>query len=155
MSTRQTDLLDEVLEKIEAFIVENPLTEDPPVKIAFDPHRKMEDETFRIFVIPDVYEMNIGGSLKRSKVIALHKTIYITVSFSKKFVGIDDDDIAPWDEVKELMDYREDLCIYLCQQQYTDAELREAELNIIDDPEKNNRQFLSFLTMGFQTSACN
>jgi hypothetical protein len=155
MPTRQTDLLEEVLEKIEYFIDANPLDPSPPVKVAFDPHRRMEDETFRIFVIPDVYEMNVAGSIKRTRVVALHKTIYITISFSKKFVGVDDDDIAPWAEIKELMDYREDLCVFLCQQEFTKAELREAELNIIDDPEKNNRQFLSFLTMGFQTSASN
>jgi hypothetical protein len=153
--TRQTDLLVAVENHIKSYLTANNVTPSPPVRISFDPHRKMEDDIFRIFVIPDVYEVNIGESIKRTKVLSVMSTIYISVSFSKKFTGVDDYDIAPWAEIKPLMDLREDICLHLIRQPYVGAELRDAEINIIDDPEKNNRQFLSFLTMGFQTSACN
>jgi hypothetical protein len=152
MSTRQTDLLTQVKEFIDQYMVDQDIDPPHPVVIAFDPFRKMEDEVFRIFIIPDTYDLNIGASNRRQKVVTLMKTMYITVSFSKKFIGLDDVDIAPWDEVQPLLDLREDLSIHLATRQYVDAELIEAELNVIDEPEKNNRQFLSFLTMGFQSS---
>lgn len=153
MPPRQSDLLVEVETKIKQYITDNEITPAPPVRIAFDPHRQMEDTVFRIFVIPDIYELNIGDSIKRGRIKAVMQMIYISVSFSKKFVGVDDHDIAPWAEIKALMDLREDICLHLATQQYSNAELREADINIIDHPEKDNRQFLSFLTMGFQTSA--
>lgn len=152
MSTRQTDLLVQVKDFIDAYIVDNSITPAHPVVIAFDPFRKMEDDIFRIFVIPDTYDLNIGASNRRQKVITLMKAMYITVSFSKKFEEVDDVDIAPWTEIKPLLDLREDLSIHLATRQYVGAELIEAELNVIDDQEKSNRQFLSFLTMGFQSS---
>lgn len=154
MPPRQSDLLVEVEAKIKQYIIDEEITPAPPVRIAFDPHRQMEDSVFRIFVIPDIYELNIGDSIRRNRVRSVMQMIYISVSFSKKFVGVDDHDIAPWAEIKSLMDIREDICLHLAVQQYTNAELTEAEINIIDHPEKDNRQFLSFLTMGFQTSAC-
>ena len=152
MSTRQTDLLTQVKDFIETYIVDQDIDPAHPVVIAFDPFRKMEDEVFRIFVIPDTYDMNLGASNRRDRVITLMKTMYVTVSFSKKFIGLDDVDIAPWEEIQPLLDLREDICTHLVTRKYDGAELIEAELNVIDDPEKNNRQFLSFLTMGFQAS---
>lgn len=89
-------------------------------KTVLDPVHMFEKEQKGLYIVPVVAQYSRQASLGRQKIISLAKQPFIAICLSTRvqepdFTGLD---IASWEEVKKVLDLREEVDEYILKQDW-------------------------------------
>lgn len=85
---------------------------------ALDPMTKLEQAQIGIYVAPITTEYNVGESNRRQKIISLTKAPRVGVFIFTICNTSDSMDIGKWDEVKQILNFREYLELQIAKQDW-------------------------------------
>ena len=112
---------------------------------------------FKVLVVPELIQYNIGEDNTREKVKTLSKIKYISVLVGKTFTSKTDiNQAATWDETKDISDARERIEDLLVTTNYFPQKLTlvEVESQPIDEQELDRRNFNAVTSFGFENIEC-
>lgn len=122
---------------------------------ALDPDLMFESGQDGLYIIPSVTLYNRASSRGRQKIVQLHKGPSVAVCLALKFQGKDTEgiDVANWNEVKKVLDLREDIDKYLLTYQW-DYNIEDILAEPPQEIPLKHRWFLSVTEIQFEGFAC-
>lgn len=123
-------------------------------RIALDPSTMFSDGTRGLWVSPVVTNYLLNDSSKRGvNIISVHKTAIISVILSIPFNTFKENDVGTWEEVKKVLDLRENIDSYILKHVWAQP-LKEIVAEPPIEIELNQRWFLSITEFTFEGMAC-
>ena len=145
----QTVIIEGLVVDINAFLVSKSLS---PIAVAhLAPQEALLSDTTIMYVVPDMYDLNLDLSTRRKHIVSLNHTKYVSVVYGQSYSELTDNiDIGPWAESKASLDLMEDLMMTLVKKDYSPLKVASVEFVRVDDTAIAHRRFLSSISIGFQ-----
>jgi hypothetical protein len=110
----------------------------------------------KVILSPELNQYNIEASPGRGgRKININVTKYVHLIIGKNFESLaDTNDIAPWDELKQLLDIRELIELFMIRNQPLGVQLTSVEAQPVDEQQLDYRNFNTITSFGYEASEC-
>lgn len=119
-----------------------------------DPEVVMTTTKKRLFVLPLVTNYGDDSTLKRGRVQTVQANLQLSVTLIIPFQEFSKTDVAPWDEVKKILELREKLDLFVIRTIWPDYDFVSADPQPPVEIEMQQRNFLSSTEFTFTTQVC-
>lgn len=119
-----------------------------------DPETVMASKEKRLFVMPLFTSYNEEGTLKRGRVQTTQANLQLSVTLLIPFQEFSKSDVAPWDEVKKILELREKLDLFVIRTKWGDYDFVSADPQPPVEIEMQQRNFLSSTEFIFSAQVC-
>lgn len=112
----------------------------------------------KVLVVPELNQYLTNESNSREWVKNLQITKYLSIIVAYTFETQSyNDTIAPWNEIKFILDVREKIELFLISQSYNDIKLliTDIESQPVNEQELDRRNFNAITSFGFDQQLCN
>jgi len=109
----------------------------------------------QVLVVPDTCAYNLETISSRRRVITTECVKTLVIMVAKGFVGLStENDVAPWTEVKELLNIRERISQYLLATPLEPLKIVGIEEVAVDELEIDHRNFMAMTQISYQVIQC-
>lgn len=123
--------------------------------VAVDWVNALKQPGIQVIISPELNQYTIENSSGRKRIITLDTTKYVHLIIGKTFESLPDtDDIAPWNELKQIIDLREDLELLLISNWPPGTQLINVETQPIDEQQLDYRNFNALTSFGYTVPSC-
>ena len=123
--------------------------------VAIDWVNALKQPGIQVIISPELNQYTIDNSAGRKRIITLDTIKYIHLIIGKTFESLPNtDDVAPWDELKQIIDLREDLESLLIGNWPLGTQLVDVETQPIDEQQLDYRNFNALTSFGYQVPKC-
>jgi len=111
--------------------------------------------TLQVLVVPEMVQYNLESAGHRKRFVNLSTMKFVSIMVGKGFSSLPtDDDVAPWDECKEMVNIRERITQFVIANPIPGISLQDIEEIPIDELELNHRNFLAMNQLGYEIVQC-
>lgn len=115
----------------------------------------LKKTSLQVLVVPEMVQYGIEAAGHRRRFVNLSAMKYVSIMVGRGFNSLPtNDDIAPWEECKQLVDVRERITQFIIANPIEGASLQEIEEIPVDELELNHRNFLAMNQLGYEIIQC-
>lgn len=152
-------LLTEIAEAIAELLNSSPESwtqeEGIVARVTLDWSTCLKRTSLQVLVVPEMVQYNIEGAGHRKSFVNVPVLKFVSIMVGKGFSSLPiNDDVAPWDECKELVNIRERITQFIIANPIPGISLQDIEEIPIDELELNHRNFLAMNQLGYEIVQC-
>jgi hypothetical protein len=111
--------------------------------------------TLQVLVVPEMVQYNLESAGHRKRFVNVPALKFVSIMVGKGFNSLPtDDDVAPWEECKEMVNIRERITQFIIANPIAGISLQDIEEIPIDELELNHRNFLAMNQLGYEIIQC-
>lgn len=124
--------------------------------VAVDWVNVLKQPGIQIIISPELNQYTIESSSGRKRIISVDTIKFLHLIIGKTFESLpNNDDVAPWEELKQICDIREDLEMLLISNWPPGTQLLSVETQPIDEQQLDYRNFNALTSFGYSVQSCN
>ena len=119
-----------------------------------DPEVVRQSSTKRLLVMPLFTDLNMDGTLRRGRMQSIQPVLNLSLTLLIPFEEFSTKDVTHWNEVKNVLDLRERLDLFIMRTVWGEYNLNSVNPMPPVEIELNQRNFLSSTEFTFSTQIC-
>ena len=124
-------------------------------RVTLDWSTCLKKTSLQVLVVPEMVQYNVESAGHRSRFVNMSSMKFISIMVGKGFSSLPtNDDVAPWEECKEMVNVRERVTQFIISNPIPGASLQDIEEIPVDELELNHRNFLAMNQLGYEIIQC-